>query len=164
MPHPPQIPLTPQTDERNFPRWDSKAPPGHSGHPYPKMINRIVTRELADEVRAKTQRQGSPHEAPYWDEPRLRVGAQTPITATQEMVDAGFADHIGQEIVVQSEAEETEFKTKFLGVKPPAPAKAVPIPMAYEVAPEVLPQKKKRGRPPKAKVVPSVMEEVSELT
>ena len=68
MAHPPNIPLTPQTDERNFPRHDPAAPIGRSGHPYPKQLTREFLPEDVEPWRAKNvryDRHGNPPD--YFD-------------------------------------------------------------------------------------------------
>ena len=164
MPHPPQIPLTPQTDERNFPRWEAKAGPGKSGHPYPKMLTKTCTQDDRDRQRKKTQRMDR-QDGAYWDEPPLRVGAPIPLLSTQEMVDAGKADTIGEPVYVNSESEERELLV-FLGLAEPLPPpRAMPIPIAapredYEAPKLVV---KRRHRRTKAQMAAARAQSKSEI-
>lgn len=131
MPHGPQIPLTPQTDERNFPKWEANAPPGRSGSQYPKLLTRNFTEEDKD-AWVKTHRKfdvGS--RAEYFDERVPDVGAIVPIAATAELVHAGLAKKKGDDVVV-ADAEDEKTVREMLGLndvkKEQLPAKvSIPI-------------------------------------
>ncbi len=165
MPHPPQIPLTPQTDERNFPRWDAKAPPGKSGHPYPKMLTKICTREDREAWVNKNRRVDRVTREDYWEDTPPRIGAPIPILVTQDLVDAGLCPLANEPLVVNDQQEETEIRA-FLGLtelQPPA-AQKVRIPIAAPPEKDDEPPKavkaapRKPGRPKKVQPV-----EVDEL-
>lgn len=160
MPHPPQIPLTPQTDERNFPRHDPGAAPGKSGHPYPKMLTRICTREDRSAWIEANRRVDQTTRQDYWESTPPRVNAPIPMLTTQDMVDEGLCDLAGQPIIVQDKEQEARVRA-FLGLDEPLPPpKSVAIPVAAAVpnavnhdgwVDEAAP--KKRGRPRKNKPV-----------
>ncbi len=164
MPHPPQIPLTPQTDERNFPRWDKNAPAGKSGHPYPKMLTKICTREDRDAWVEKNRRTDRVTREDYWEETPPRVGAPIPIPATQELVDEGLSEIVNAPVVV-NDATAEQRACELLGLAPPqTPPKKVAIPLAvpledYEPATKVV-ERKKRGRPAKQHAKSEVVEEL----
>lgn len=130
MPHPPQIPLTPQTDERNFPRWEGeKAPPGRPGARYPKMLTRITTRDDRDDWVQRHRRVDQNTRQEYWEEAPPRLNAPIPIMSTSDMVDEGLAEVANQPIIVQS-AEEEERILVFLGLaNPPQAAQSMTIPI-----------------------------------
>lgn len=116
----PNIPLTPQTNPGAYPQWDPKAPPGRSGHPWPKLLTRVFTIADRDEWQAKHRK--FENGQPTYSERCPRVGAIVPVTATQEIVDKGFADYVGQDLIANSEAEEKDLLV-LLGLdKPAAPA------------------------------------------
>ena len=168
MPHPPQIPLTPQTDERNFPRWQANAPPGKSGHEYPKMLTRICTREDREAWVNKNRRVDRVTREDYWEDTPPRVGAMIPILVTQDLVDAGLCPLANEPLIVNDREDEARIRA-FLGLtdlQPPA-AQKVRIPIAappedYGVVP--LQTKKaaprKPGRPKKAQVRPLEVDEL----
>lgn len=148
MPHPPQIPLTPQTDERNFPRWEGEnAPPGRPGHRYPKMLTRPCTRADREAWVEKNRRTDRVTREDYWEEPPPRVGAPIPMLATQAMVDEGLAQLANEPIVVNDKEDEIRVRA-FLGIlEPQAPvAKAVSIPLAAPPDEELPPVKRRRRR------------------
>ena len=126
--HPPQIPLTPQTDERNFPRWENRAPPGRSGHAYPKMLTRKFTKEDREEWREKHKRQDT-NGRDYWEERCPKVGDPVPMAVTIELIDEGYGNVIGEDIVVANEDEE-QAVLQILGINAPEPepvATTVPL-------------------------------------
>ncbi len=99
MPHPPNIPLTRQTDDRNFPVHDPGAPWGQSGHPYPKCINREFTEEDIEPWKRQHVQYDAGTRAEYFNARRpqpQRVlssgktvpGQLVPVLVTQEMIDA----------------------------------------------------------------------------
>lgn len=129
MSHGPQIALTPQTDERNFPKWQLNAPAGKSGHAYPKMLTRLCTKQDRDEWIEKNRKIDRTTREEYWDERPPRVGSPIPVLATDELVDAGLADVMGDPVTVQSAADEVKVKA-MLGIEAaPAPAGTVKIPI-----------------------------------
>ncbi len=142
MPHPPQIPLTPQTDERNFPRWAKDAPPGKSGHPYPKMLTRTCTKEDRIEWREKNRRVDQHTRQEYYEGVAPPLHSQIPVLSTIEMVDEGLAPLANEPVIVKDSAEEQRIM-EFLGwAEPdePPPTVAIPIsagrlPARYEKAP-----------------------------
>ena len=130
MPHPLNIPATPQTDERNFPRWEKDAPPGRSGHGWPKMLTRPFTKEDRTEWREKHKKLDVNTRQEYYEERCPKLGDPWPIIATEELVDAGLCKVAGQPVIVQ-DAEEEEMVYEALGITPPSPAPAaVGIPIA----------------------------------
>jgi hypothetical protein len=104
--HNSSIPMTPQTDPRNFPQWDAKAPPGQSGHKYPKMLTRPFTVADRDEWLVKNRRIDRNTREEYYEERVPRIGIEYPVSATQEVVDAGFADRVGEAVIFRTEADE----------------------------------------------------------
>ena len=159
MPHPPQIPLTPQTDERNFPRWEGeKAPPGRPGARYPKMLTRSCTREDRDEWVRSHRRVDQNTRQEYWEDTPPRVNSQIPILSTQDMVDEGLADVANEPIIVGS-AEEEERVRVFLGYDKPAPGpqtSVIPIRMNDGWVEEAL-VRKRGGRPKGSKNKPKIV-------
>lgn len=159
MPHPPQIPLTSQTDERNFPRWEGEdAPPGKSGHRYPKMLTRPCTKEDRAKWVDEHRRVDRITRDEYWEEPSPRVGSQIPMISTQDMVDEGLAKVAGEPIIVNDKEEEIRVRA-FLGVVTPgAPvAQAVSVPIrepaaALQSKPKPAPKKRKKRTVPKPRV------------
>lgn len=130
--HNPSIPLTPQTDPRNFPVWADRAPPGRSGHPYPKMLTRAFTKEDRDVWQHKNKKVDVTTQREYYEERCPKVGDPVPIISTIELVDAGLCDMAGEPIVVRN-AEEEASVYETLGLKPQAAKAAVmdvPIPVA----------------------------------
>lgn len=129
MSHGPQIALTPQTDERNFPKWAANAPAGKSGHAYPKMLTRLCTKQDRDEWIERNRKIDVNTRQEYWDEKPPKVGTPIPVVATQDLVDSGFADVLGEPVVVASAADEAVI-LDMLGIKAqPAPAGTVKIPI-----------------------------------
>ena len=167
MPHPPQIPLTPQTDERNFPRWEANAPPGKSGHGYPKMLTKPCTKDDRSAWIEKNRRIDRVAREEYWEEAPPRVGAPIPMMSTQDMVDEGLCLLANQPIVVNDKEEEIRVRA-FLGIVEGAPvAKAVSIPVAAPIEEEEAPVRKvvrrrrRRHTIPKQRSVPrEVVEEL----
>ncbi len=162
MPHPPQIPLTPQTDERNFPRWAKDAPPGKSGHPYPKMLTRTCTKEDRIEWREKNRRVDQHTRQEYYEGVAPPLHSQIPVLSTIEMVDEGLAPLANEPVIVKDSAEEQRIM-EFLGwAEPDEPPPTVAIPVrtslkkAIADAPSIsewideVPTKRK-GRPPGSK-------------
>ena len=129
--HPAQIPLTPQTDERNFPRWEGeKATPGKSGARYPKMLTRKFTKEEREPWLEKHKRHDRV-DGDYWEERCPKVGDPVAMEVTQDLVDAGLADVIGEPIIVQTpEDEKLVLRTLGLDVSEPKEAATVSIPLA----------------------------------
>lgn len=127
MSHPPNIPATPQTDERNFPRWEQDAPIGKSGAPYPCMITREFLPEDRDVWQEQHRQFDEAKNKYYWSErcPRARVtrtngtvvaGDPYPVRATQEIVDEGFANAVGDYIYAKDPDAERAI-CKILGLK-----------------------------------------------
>lgn len=153
--HPPQIPLTPQTNEAMFPRHDPAAPPGFSGHAYPKML----VKECKEEDRAlwleKNRQIDQPTRQEFYIDRPPKVGVMVkrkvkgalisvyvpgdpiPITATEELVDSGFARVIG-EPVIAGNAEDEEMIYEILGIEMPSaespPMIGIPINSGRELA------------------------------
>lgn len=127
--HPANIPQTPQTDERNFPRWEPKAAPGRSGHGYPKMLTRQFTKDDREPWREQHKRFDSVR-GEYWEERCPKVGDDVPVVATIELVDAGYANVIGEAVIAANEDEEQAI-FEMIGERAPVPpAAAVSIPLA----------------------------------
>ena len=134
MPHPPQIPLTPQTDERNFPRWANDAPPGKSGHAYPKMLTRACTKEDRIEWREKNRRVDQHTRQEYYEGVAPPLHAPIPVLSTIEMVDAGLAQLANEPVIVKDAAEEQRI-LEFLGwSEPEEPPQTVAIPVRTEMS------------------------------
>ena len=157
MPHPPQIPLTPQTDERNFPRWEGeKASPGRPGARYPKMLTRPTTREIRDDWVKEHRRVDQNTRQEYWEESPPRLHAPIPILSTQDMVDEGLSELANQPIIVGS-AEEEERIRVFLGLDEPAPGPQTSIiPIRPAPVDWVEEPVKHRGRPKGSKNKPKI--------
>lgn len=158
MPHPPQIPLTPQTDERSFPRWQENAPPGHSGHGYPKMLTRPCTKEDRAEWREKNKRMDVNTHREYYEEVAPTLYAPIPILSTQEMVEEGLCPLANEPIVVRDSAEERRM-LEFLGLaKPAEPPRsvAIPVQIATDDWVDPSPPVRRKGRPPGAKNKPKL--------
>ncbi len=150
MPHPPQIPLTPQTDERNFPRWEKDAHPGKSGSYYPKMLTRLCTREDRDEWKEKNRRIDQNTRQEYFEGIAPRLNSPIPMLTTQEMVEEGLC-HVANEPVIAQDKEDEARIRAFLGLDKPmqvAPTVSIPIrePEWIDEAPE-MPARKRGGRP-----------------
>jgi hypothetical protein len=132
MPHPPNIPLTRQTDDRNFPQHDPEAPWGQSGHPYPKRINREFMPEDVEPWRERHVQFDTASQKKYYNErcpqPRrvltsgkIIPGQMVPVIVTQEMIDyLQLTQNVGDELEVKSAEEEVKAKG-FLGHEDPAP-------------------------------------------
>lgn len=124
MGHPKQIPLTPTTDPDSFPKWEENAPPGRSGHPYPKMLTREFLESDVEEWRRNNVKTDDPSGKPYFIEriPRLRgkkrikgkiidvPGDSIPILASDELVEAGYANLVGEPVIVRSAEEEVKVR------------------------------------------------------
>jgi hypothetical protein len=117
MPHPPQIPLTPQTSEANFPRHNPLAPPGQSGHDYPKMLTRPFTKDDRDIWLERNVRVDMNTNKRYYDDRVPKIGDPVPIVATQDLVDAGLAQLVGDPVVV-NDAEDEQSVYETLGIEP----------------------------------------------
>lgn len=158
MPHGPQIPLTPQTDERNFPRWSKDAKGSDSGAQYPKMLTRLCTRADLEEWR-QTHGQFDPQtQRTHWNEAGPRIGSQIPRLATPEMVDAGLAKVANEPIIVDDKEMEAKVNV-FLGLDRPAPPPpTVSIPLKAEPTVQDQPTRRRRRRrmvrPPEPAVEP----------
>ncbi len=126
MPHPPNIPLTRQTDDRNFPQHDPGAPWGQSGHPYPKRINREFMPEDVEPWKKRHVQFDAQTRTEYYNERcpqpqrvlssgKIVQGQLVPVIVTQEMIDElRLTQNVGEELVVVSAEEEQKAK-KFLG-------------------------------------------------
>jgi hypothetical protein len=111
MAHPPNIPLVPSTNEQNFPRHDPRATWGRSGHAWPKVLNREFLPEDVEPWRranAKYDQRAVPPEFFEARCPRPRKvlvsgkvlpGERVPIKVVQELVDAGYADTVGDDLI-----------------------------------------------------------------
>jgi hypothetical protein len=111
MQHPPQIPLTPQTDPRNFPAHDPNAPPGKSGHPYPKMLTRPFTeRDREQWLKLNGRREPGTTELWYAERPP-EVDSSVPILTTREMVTAGLAPLANEPVIANDCDEEARLLT-----------------------------------------------------
>ncbi len=150
MPHPPNIPLTPQTDERMFPRWQQNpSDPKASGYIYPKMLTKVCTPADRKIWTEKNKRVDQNTRQEYWESSPPRVGNQIPLEATQELVDQNICNHIGEPVIAQTKEQETEI-LKILGLltEPEAPVKPVRIPLAEprQVAAPVKQRRRRRRR------------------
>src|SRR5215831_1439721 len=107
MAHPPNIPLVPQTNEQNFPRHDPKATWGHSGHGWPRMLCREFLPEDVDlwlnsHVQSdKSYHIRCPRPRRVLTTGKVVPGERVPIKVVQELVDAGYADTIGDDLLCQ---------------------------------------------------------------
>lgn len=145
MGHPKQIPLTPQTDEQNFPVWQFNAPPGQSGHGYPRMLTRPATKQDREEFRERHMRIDTRTREEYWEGRPPKVGDPIPITSILEMVDSGHALTVGEPIILHDPHEEREILELFgaqlgLGALEPLPAAGtVSVHMGQRLADMVVP-------------------------
>jgi hypothetical protein len=129
MAHNSSIPDSPQTNEKFFPTWAKNAPPGQSGHPFPKMLVRAFTKEDRPVWLEKNRKIDRNTRDEYYEERCPKIGDPIPIAATQEVVDAGFAPNVGSDIVVNN-SEDEELVCEMLGidVNRPLPGSiAIPI-------------------------------------
>ncbi len=133
MPHPANIPRTPQTSEENFPRWSANALPGHSGFPWPRSISKTFTE--ADRVAwlVKNKKTDVHTRAEYCDERVPAVGSTVAVLATQEHVELGFATAVGEALIARDE-EEFDRINELLGAKPEAPETPAEGGLSAEVA------------------------------
>lgn len=115
MPHPPNIALTPQTDERNFPICREGAPPGQSGHAYPRMLTRPCTAEDREAWRTKNKRMDRTTREEYWEDRPPKVGDPIPVISTLELVDAALAQVVGEPVIVH-DAEDEKTVREMLGL------------------------------------------------
>jgi hypothetical protein len=131
MPHGPQVPLTPQTNERNFPVWNEDAPPGFSGHPYPKMLTRICTRADREEWLQIHRKRDQNTKEDYWEESPPVVGSPIPVLVTQDLVNEGLFRVAGQPVIMTDKEHEALVCAK-LGMPraPEVKPKTVAIPIA----------------------------------
>ena len=116
MGHNSSIPDSPQTNEKFFPTWVKNAPPGQSGHPFPKMLVRAFTKEDRPDWLEKNKKFDDIKGREYYDERCPKVGDPMPIPATQDVVDAGFAPNVGADIIV-SNSEDEELVCEMLGIE-----------------------------------------------
>ena len=130
MPHPPQIPLTPQTDERNFPHWDKDAQAGRSGYAYPKMLTRSFTKDDRDIWLERNVRVDMNTNKRYYDDRVPKLGDPVPIVATQDLVDAGLAGTVGEPVVADDAGDEK----LILGVLGIGPVEAAPAVISVPIA------------------------------
>ncbi len=126
MPHPPNIPLTRQTDDRNFPQHDPAAPWGQSGHAYPKRMNReFMPEDVEPWKKQHVQYDAQSRSEYYYDrcpQPqrvmtsgKVVKGQLVPVIVTQEMIDClQLTQSVGEELVVNNAEEETKARG-FLG-------------------------------------------------
>lgn len=129
MGHPPQIPLTPQTDERNFPRHQYNAPPGQSGSFYPKMLTRPFTKEEVGPWEKKHVQYDKTSREEYFLERRPKVGDPVPVLATQQLVDEGLVPLAGEPVICR-DAEHEKAIRRALGLaleEVPVPSVSIPI-------------------------------------
>ncbi len=168
MPHPANIPLTPQTNEANFPRWQKDAPPGESGSHYPKMLTRPCTSEDRDEWVKRNRRKDQNTGQEYFEDTAPQVGAPIPVMANAELVDAGLVKLVGQPVIARDKDHEAEIVAKMglapVPVKVPVPVAKVPM-RDFEAENQELrdqlassrseskPPAKRRGRPRKVQAV-----------
>ncbi len=146
MPHPPQIPLTPQTDERLFPRWQQDAPPNKSGSKYPKMLTRPCTREDREKWAVSNKRRDQNTGQDYFESTAPRLGAPIPLIVTNEMVTDGLAQLAGEPVIVNDQEEEVRVRA-FLGLDaaPPKPS-TIQIPIAPVAAARKQVRKRRKRR------------------
>ena len=99
------IPLTPQTNPENFPKWSANALPGHSGFPWPRAINKVFTE--ADRVAwlASHKKTDVHTRQEYYDERVPAVGSTVAVLATQQHVELGFATVVGECLSARDEEE-----------------------------------------------------------
>ena len=130
MGHPKQIPLLPQTDPDNFPKWEAGAPPGKSGHGYPKMLVRPFTADDRQPWLDRNKQTDPVFGREFYLERCPKVGDMVPVETTQELVDAGFTETIRQPVICKTAEDEREIK-RILGIAIAVPvAEAVVIPFA----------------------------------
>ena len=130
MGHPKQIPLLPQTDPDNFPKWEAGAPPGKSGHGYPKMLVRPFTADDRQPWLDRNKQTDPVFGREFYLERCPKVGDMVPVETTQDLVDAGFTETIRQPVICKTAEDEREIK-RILGIAIAVPvAEAVVIPFA----------------------------------
>jgi hypothetical protein len=179
MPHPSNIPLTPQTDDRFFPKWQgTDAPYGESGCRYPKMLTRECTSVDREEWLKRNKRRDNVSGNEYYEDVAPSVGALIPVVATAELVNAGLAKIVGEPVIAKDREHEVEVVAK-LGLAPVQTKAIIPIarvPMRdFESENDELREqlaqarakksnlvaKRKAGRPKKVRVVePEITEEI----
>jgi hypothetical protein len=115
MAHPPNIALTPQTDERNFPVWKKDAPPGMSGYPWPRMMIRPVTDQDIQEWRTKNIRRDPNSGREYFEDRPPKKDDPMPVLVNQDLVDAGLAPTIGEPVICSSPDHEEQVR-RVLGI------------------------------------------------
>jgi hypothetical protein len=116
MGHNSSIPDSPQTNEKFFPTWVKNAPPGQSGHPFPKMLVRAFTKDDRAEWLEKNRKIERNTREEYYEERCPKLGDPVPMVATQEIVDAGFAPNVGADIIVNN-SEDEELVCEMLGIE-----------------------------------------------
>jgi hypothetical protein len=129
--HPFNIPAMATTDEKNFPVHNPKAPPGQSGHPYPKMLIQRFTTAMRAAWLDRYRRIDQNTRQEYWEERVPKLGDPVPLLATQDCLDAGFGTNLDQPLIANS-AEEEELIYDTLGIEPmapPASSVSIPIPL-----------------------------------
>lgn len=137
--HPSNIPLTAQTDARNFPEWEgTDAAHGRPGCRFPKMLTRVCTQADVEAWLATNKHFDAQTRETFYTERAPRVGSQIPVTANDDLVTAGRAARVGDPVVVELPQDE-EAVLKIIG--PPEPVAPLPIPMAAKA-----PGRRKRHR------------------
>ena len=126
MAHPPNIALTPQTDERNFPVWKKDAPPGFSGHPWPRMMVRPVTEEDIRDWRAKNLRRDPNTNREYFEDRPPKKGDPIPVLVNQDLVDAGLAPVVGEPVICTSPDHEDRVMKVLVSTNEPGTPEETP--------------------------------------
>lgn len=129
-----RIPLTPQTDEENFPVCGAYrdqqgrmvyAPPGQSGAEYPKMLTKPFTKEDREEWLRKNVRLDRNTREEYYEERCPKLGERVPLLASQDLVDAGLAVNVNDIVVAHNAGHEQQI----MELLDPATADAVSMPV-----------------------------------
>lgn len=92
------LPITPQTDQRNYPPYEFRE--------YPKMITVPARKEDIDAWRKRNQFLDTATREVSYNGAAPKLAAMVPLRATQNDVDAGFAISVGDEMVAQNKEEE----------------------------------------------------------
>lgn len=116
------VPITKQTDPRNFPDYEFRE--------YPKAINIPVDKAYIEEWRFRNSYIDDRTGKTCYMGCSPRLGTMRELIATQEDVEAGYAKVVGEPVIVQNAMQEHDCLVLH-GLKEAAkPAKAVAVPLA----------------------------------
>lgn len=92
------LPITPQTDQRNYPPYEFRE--------YPKMLTVPARKEDIDEWRRRNQFLDTATREVSYNGAAPKLGTTVPLRATQDDVDAGFAVSVGDELIAANKEDE----------------------------------------------------------